>query len=532
MALSLLRTFAVFATATIALSFTDPALAQKQGGILKSYSIDSPASMSIHEEVTVFATRPVMGVFNNLVLYDQQVKQNSMNSIVPELAKSWTWDEDGSRLTFKLHEGVKWHDGKPFTAKDVKCTWDLLQGKAAEKFRINPRKAWYRNLEEVVTNGDHEATFVLKRPQPAFLALLAAGFSPVYPCHVAPKDMRQNPIGTGPFKFVEFKPNEGIKLARNPDYWKPGRPYLDGIEYTIIRNMSTAMLAFVSGKFDKTFGGLTVPLTRDVMSQQPQAICELNATNVSRNLLLNPDVAPFDKPEVRRAMALTLDRKAFVDIITEGKGNLGGVMLPPPDGVWGVPTDMLATLPGYGPDVKKNREEARAIMKKHGYGPDKRLSVKVVTRDIPPFRDPAVILLDQLQEIYVDATLEPVDTTQWFPRLNRKDYVIALNLTGNGIDEPDQNFYENYVCGAEGNYNKYCNPEIDRLVDQQSMEANQEKRKALVWEIERKLAEDGARPIIFYAPAGNCRQPYVKGMTIMSNSIYNGWRMEDVWMDK
>src|SRR6266550_4450442 len=84
---------------------------------------------------------------------------------------------------------------------------------------LNPRKAWYRNLDEVTTSGDYEVTFVLKRPQPAFLALLASGFSPVYPCHVPAKDMRQRPIGTGPFKFVEYRPNESIKLAKNPDYW-------------------------------------------------------------------------------------------------------------------------------------------------------------------------------------------------------------------------------------------------------------------------------------------------------------------------
>src|SRR5439155_3318129 len=218
-----LQLFSAAGALFAALASADAADAQKRGGILKSYSIDSPASMSIHEEVTVFSLRPVMGVFNNLVLYDQNVKQNSMQSIVPELAKSWVWDEDGTRLTFKLHEGVKWHDGKPFTARDVKCTWDLLQGKTAEKLRINPRKAWYRTLDEVTTNGDYEATFVMKRPQPAFIALLASGFSPVYPCHVSPRDMRQRPIGTGPFKFVEFKPNESIKLARNPDYWKQGR---------------------------------------------------------------------------------------------------------------------------------------------------------------------------------------------------------------------------------------------------------------------------------------------------------------------
>jgi peptide/nickel transport system substrate-binding protein len=203
---------ATFGAALAALSA--PATAEKYGGILRSYSIDSPASLSIHEEVTIYALRPVMGVFNNLVMYDQHVKQNSMASIVPDLAASWSWDEDGIRLTFKLHEGVKWHDSQPFTARDVKCTWDLLQGKTSEKLRINPRKAWYRNLEEVTTNGDFEATFRLKRPQPAFLALLASGFSPVYPCHVSPRDMRQHPIGTGPFKLVEFKPNESIKLIR------------------------------------------------------------------------------------------------------------------------------------------------------------------------------------------------------------------------------------------------------------------------------------------------------------------------------
>jgi peptide/nickel transport system substrate-binding protein len=326
--------------------------------------------------------------------------------------------------------------------------------------------------------------------------------------------MRQHPIGTGPFKFVEFKPNDSIKLTRNPDYWKEGRPYLDGIEYTIIKNLSTAVLTFVSGKLDTTFGGMTPTLNRDIESQMPQAVCELNPTNVSRNLIINPDVVPFNSPEMRRAMALSLDRQAFLDILTEGKGNLGGVMLPPPEGVWGMPLEILHSLPGYGADVAKNRAEAREIMKKLGYGPDKRLAVKVSTRDIPPFRGPAVLLLDQLKEIYIDAELEPIDTTQWFPRVNRKDYTVALNLTGNGIDDPDQNLYENYVCGAEGNYNKYCNPELDKMVDRQSMESNQDKRKTLVWEIERKLAEDGARAIIFYATAGACRQPYVKGTSL------------------
>src|SRR5712672_859498 len=217
--------------------------AQKSGGILRIPNLDSPASMSILEEATVVSEGPMMPVFNNLVLFDQHVAQNSLQSIVPELATGWSWNDDKTQLKFTLRQGVKWHDGKPFTAADVKCTWDLLLGKSAEKLRVNPRKSWYRNLDSVTTNGGYEATFQLKRPQPSFIALLASGWSPVYPCHVSPREMRSQPIGTGPFKLVEFKPNEGIKVTRNLDYWKKERPYLDGIDYTIIKNASTRVLA-------------------------------------------------------------------------------------------------------------------------------------------------------------------------------------------------------------------------------------------------------------------------------------------------
>src|SRR6476646_10536155 len=124
-------------TVLLAASVTSgPAAAQKQGGILKIYTLDSPASMSIHEEATIYAERPMMGVFNNLVMFDQHVPQNSLKSIVPDLAASWSWNEEGTELTFPLRQGVRWHDGKPFTAKDIKCTWDMLAGKSSDKLRL------------------------------------------------------------------------------------------------------------------------------------------------------------------------------------------------------------------------------------------------------------------------------------------------------------------------------------------------------------------------------------------------------------
>jgi peptide/nickel transport system substrate-binding protein len=526
------RVLAAASSLTLALLITGVAFAQKAGGILKISHFDSPASMSLLEESTAAALRPVMGVFNNLVLYDQHVAQNSMRSIVPELATSWSSNEEGTELTFPLRQGVKWHDGKPFSAQDVKCTWDLLSGKASEKLRINPRKSWYSNVEEVTTNGNYEVTFRLKRPQPALLALLASGWAPIYPCHVSPRDMRSRPIGTGPFKFVEFKPNEVIRVTRNPDYWKEGRPYLDGIEWAIIKDVSTRNLAFIAGKVDLySPHNITIPIVKAIKSQAPQAICEVAPTNVNRTLIINRDKAPFDNADLRRAMSLTLDRKAFIDIITEGQGDIGGTMLPGPEGVWSMPPELLKTLPGYDPDVGKNRAEARKILEKLGYGPDKRLAVTVSTRNVSGYRDAAVILIDQLKEIYIDGQLETVDTTQWYPKIMRKDFTVGLNVSESAVDDPDQQFYENYVCTAERNYTGYCSPEVDQLVDRQSAESDKEKRKRLVWEIERRLAQDGARPVIFYPRQATCWHPHVKGMTMMVNSIYNGFRYEDLWLD-
>src|SRR5215469_2613893 len=127
-----LRGFATAGSLFVAVFAAEAAFAQKQGGILKMYDPDSPASMSIHEEATIVSERPMMGVFNNLIMFDQHVKQNSLQSIVPDLATGWSWNEDGTELTFPLRQGVTWHDGKPFAAKDVECTWAML-GKANEK---------------------------------------------------------------------------------------------------------------------------------------------------------------------------------------------------------------------------------------------------------------------------------------------------------------------------------------------------------------------------------------------------------------
>ena len=173
------------------------------------------------------------------------------------------------------------------------------------------------------------------------------------------------------------------------------------VEAELRRIPEIRTLHSVSGQFDMTFPtDVTVPLLGDILKDAPQAQCTMRTTGVTTNLIVNRDVAPFDDARIRRAMALNLDRQAFIDILSEGKAKMGGTMLPPPEGVWGLPPEMLATIIGYG-DVGKNRDEARALMKQAGFGPDKRLKIKVSTRNIAPFRDPAVILIDQLTKVLI-----------------------------------------------------------------------------------------------------------------------------------
>jgi len=273
-------------------------------------------------------------------------------------------------------------------------------------------------------------------------------------------------------------------------------------------------------------------LMKDMKSQAPKAICDLHMTNVSSNLIINRDAAPFDNPQIRKAMTLALDRKAFSQILGEGQLGIGAAMLPAPAGAWGMPSEELAELPGYADDPSKAIDEGRKIMEGLGYGPSKMLKLKVSTRNIPVYRDPAVILIDQLKKIYIDAELDVVDTTIWHAKVTRGEYSVGLNLTGSGVDDPDVNLVENYTCKSERNYTQYCNEEVDRAIFAQSRETDPAKRKAMVIDIQKKLIADVARPIIFYGRVATCWHPHVKGLVPHYNSIYNGSRYEQIWLDK
>ena len=275
-----------------------------------------------------------------------------------------------------------------------------------------------------------------------------------------------------------------------------------------------------------------MPLIADVEAGAPEAICELAQTGVSTTLLVNNKKPPFDNVKLRQAMALAVDRQGMIDILTLGKAKLSGVMMAPPEGQWGMPMEMVMALPNYGSDQTAMRAEARKIMENLGDGPNNRLKIKVSTRDFQAYKDPAVLLVDKLNQIWFDAELEIVESAVWFGRLARDDYAVALNLLGSGIDDPDVSLLESFACNSDRNYTKYCSPRVEKLLEEQSIETDVAKRKLMVWQIEKILAEDVVRPIIFHNRVATCWHPHVKGLVLHQNSIYNNWRLESVWLDR
>jgi len=515
------------------MSFATAAVAQKYGGTLRIPARENPVSASPHEEGSITTLQPFMPVFNNLVIFDQQEKVVRPESIRPELATEWSWSPDNTVLTMKLRQGVRWHDGKPFTSADVQCTWDTLTGKRDAQWRKNTHKEWYHNLKEVTVAGPYEVRFTLGRPQPSFLSFLASGWSPVYPCHVDGRVMRQKPIGTGPFKVEEFKVSDVIRLVKNTDYWKPGRPYLDGIEWRIVPSAATRTLSFIAGKFDMlATADVTVGALKDIRSQAPKATCETRASNSTGFLLINQKAAPFDNPKLRRAMSLALDRSEFVRA-QQGEGRIGGIMMAPPAGVWGLTPAQLATVPGMGKDVEKNRAEGRKIMRELGYGPNNKLKTTFIVRlATPDYLMATSLIADQLRSIYIESEIEQKETAVWTGAMIKGTYALGYQGTAAAIDDPDVVFYEGYNCKSARNYTHYCNPAMEAKIDEQSATVDPVKRKQLVQAIDLMLLKDVARAAMYQADVRACRYSYVKGVVVPTNSSYTHHRMEDVWLDK
>ena len=506
----------------------------KPGGVLRAVlREDLPQGFAIHEAATNSVTWPAMPCYSNLVIYDQTKRLGRMDTIVGELAEKWSWQDNYRNLVLFLRRDVKWHDGQPFTSKDVKFTFDVVReaSDAPAKLRINPRKEWYANVDAIEAPDPYTVVFRLKRPQPSLVAMLASGYSPVIPAHVPLAEHRARCVGTGPFKFKEWKRGQSVELVRNPDYFVKGRPYLDAVRYTVIVERGTRVAALQANQIDLAYPGeTTLSIAEQLQKAVPTMVLTETASNVSENLLLNTKKPPFDDVKVRRALSFAIDRRTYTQTVHRGAAVIGASLAPKPWGVWGLLDKDLGQLPGYG-GAAPGRAQARKLLAEAGFGPSNPLKVELVTRAIAIYLDFAGFVVSDLKQVGVEATLKQIDTAQWHPMVTRREFQIGANLTGLGVDDPDANFYENYACGSPRNYGDYCNEEVGRLIDQQSQEIDAQKRLTLVWQIQKKLEEDAARPTMGWRTDRFAHYPYVKNL-ILNQVTYNCCRLQEVWLDK
>jgi peptide/nickel transport system substrate-binding protein len=504
----------------------------KYGGVMNVMQREElPQGFSILETSTIATVWPASPCFNNLVYFDPMKPAESADTIVGELAEKWSWQDGYRNLVFFLRHGVKWHDGQPFTSKDVKFTFDVIREApdAPAKLRLNPRKDWYANIEAIEAADPYTVVFRLKRPQPSILMMLASGQSPIYPAHVPLADQRSRCVGTGPFKFKEWRRGEFVDYVKNPDYFVKGRPYLDGLRYVIIGERGTRTAALQAGRLDTAGPG---EITKNIADQLKAAVPQMVITRVgaltSPNLLVNHARPPFNDVRVRRAVDLAIDRDGYINGVLQGSGVAGGALAPKPYGSWGLTAADLVPILGK-PEARK--AAAKKLLAEAGYTPEKPLRFEAHTRAIATYVDLTSYVVGELKLVNVDIAVKQLDSVQWYALTTKKDFQLGINISGYGVDDPDAILFENYTCTSLRNYTSYCDEGVSRRIEQQSQELDPKKRLALVQEIQKTLAVSGARPTISWGIDHFAHWPYVKGL-VPHHSLYSFGRMQEVWLDR
>jgi len=506
------------------------AQAPKTGGTLNlRLREDLPQGFAIHESPTISTLWPAQPCFSNLVLFDPAKPVHGPDSIIGELAQRWSWQDDYRNLVLFLRADVKWHDGRPFTAADVVYTFDLVRETRdlAGKLRMNPRRDLFANVASVEAADPQTVIVRLKRPQPSLLMMLASGFMPIYAAHVPPASYRTGCIGTGPFRLKDWRRGEFVEYVKHPDYFVKGRPYLDGLRYTIIRERGTATAALQTGRVDVAFPGDTPrSIAEQLKASTPQIVTTTVGTSVVDHLLFNASKPPFDNPRLREAVSRAIDRRAYIEAVYQGGATLGGPMAPRPYGVWSLPEKDITAMPGYGSPAEE-KARARALLAAGGSA----VKAEFVTRSLPGFTELSAFLAAELKTVGIDVAVRLIDSAQWESIKVRGEFQLGADRTGMEPDDPDVTFYESYGCGSPRNYERYCDQEMMRLFDQQSQEPDPARRLALVLAIQRKLGAAAVRPVLAWRLDYFARWPYVKNLT-PHHSIYGWGRLQDVWLDR
>jgi peptide/nickel transport system substrate-binding protein len=498
----------------------------RRGGVLlAAIGADAP-SLDAHQEVTFATIELVAPLYSTLL----QIDPLSYPKIIGDLATEWKIASDGLTYTFKIHKGVRFHDGSPLTAADVKASYDKIVFPPDGVRSV--RKNAYTAITSIEAPDAVTVVFKLKFPSASLLENLASPWNVIYPKKYLDQDpnyFKANAIGSGPFKFKSHTRGSTFEGVRNPDYFVKDRPYLDGYKFFVSTETSVRAAALRSGRAwieFRTMPAAEVEVIRKTLGDKV-VVQDTPATGLF-GISMNTTVKPFNDVRVRKALTLAFDRHTASQVLSPlaSLRDVGGLMRPATE--WASSDAELQKYPGFGRDMEKNRAEAKRLLAEAGY--PNGLKVVLKNRNVRvPYVDFGVFAIQEWRKIGVEAEHRPLETAAWYvDGRDQGNFELIVSGIFGYNDDPDL-FLERYVTGSTQNWGRFSDPRIDDLFARQARTLDPAERRRLVGEIE-KIVLDNA----YYIPGLWWRRSVVHWAKVRNYvappNHYSNQKLQDVWL--
>ncbi|MFN3974941.1 MAG: ABC transporter substrate-binding protein, partial [Dehalococcoidia bacterium] len=449
-----------------------------------------------------------------------------------DVCTDWKVQDGGKTLVFNLRRDVKFHDGKPLLAKDVAYSHNKMMGLVDGV--VSPRSGLLKEyVEKIETPDDYTVVFRLYRPAPIIPRLLIIGFSGIFPEGTTRADLVKGPRGSGPFMLKEAIQGSVMRTVKNPNYFKAGKPYLDGIDIYQIRDTNTVLASFFTNRLD--FIRASPPPDQqprwDSMKQRAQIQdYEFLTGCTPQGININAGRAPLNDIRVRQAINLAIDRKAYIEAVHFGRAKPGGLF-----SAGGFTQrsegDFWDKIPGFGTGAnkEKEREQAKKLLAEAGF--PQGLEIPQMVRNTTEYMRQGEFLAGELAKVGIRAKIEIVDASQINERGPRVDYHIWSYWFCRTTTDPDELWGSYFLTGGNRNWFGYSNKEFDQLFLQQSQELDPAKRIAMSRQLEEIIRRDLPIADLAEQTGHHAWWSYVKGYRFAS-TFYSGQsqRQEDVWL--
>ena len=487
------KTFPILAGLALIVALAAPA-AQAQdkprsGGILTWFDYGDPGRLDVHAESPLVVQQATAGVYSGILHYDPA----DPSKVVGDLAERWTVSPDGKTYTFHLRKGVKWHDGEPFSAADVKASFDRILNPEFQSPKCGASlKPMVAGVEMLDANT---IQFKLKFPAAPFLPSLASAWCRVAAKHILAKygDLNQSEaqIGTGPFKFKKYERGSVIEWEKNPNYFIPGLPYLDGVKQFILVGGPTQVAAAKAGKI--MLWDAWPPMRKTQADELARARQDVDIYQASINTIfliyLNSKKPPFDNPDLRRAVNLAIDRQELVAKALEGAGVPCGILDPKLSGEFALPLEEVNKVPGCRQPKDQDIAEAKKLVEKHH---PNGVDIEVAVRSVGNYVDRAQLVIAQLRKVGIRGTLKTHESAAGYAAWGKGDFtLIATQDRAMDINDPSGVFHIAYTTEGGSNYGRMSDPKVDELAERALKESNKDKRKQAYWELQRYILTRG-----------------------------------------